>query len=182
MAARWPECYCRWALIIIPPTLFSPGVADPFQNMVLRAQTHIDLPALGGFVIKAGVIQDAQFTDLLTRLRLSCQSLGLFGFGRDQFGQGGVDPGCESRWSAARIEDLRVIRPLRSARRVHRHLGGHHRRIGLSNLPVQVQTGPLGHFMLTMEEAWGMLGAEVLLLVVSQHLGFVTGVLDHGHR
>ncbi len=41
------------ALIIIPPTLFSPGVADPLQNMVLRQKTPMDRPALGGFVIKA---------------------------------------------------------------------------------------------------------------------------------
>ncbi len=85
-----------------------------------------------------------------TSLRLSCQ--GLFGFGRDPFGQGGVDPGREGWWSAARMGDLRVIRPLRGARRVHQHLDGHHRRIGLSDLPIQVQTGPLGHFMRTMKE------------------------------
>ncbi len=42
-----------WALIIISPTLFSPGVAAHFKNMVLRAQTHMGRPALGGFVIKA---------------------------------------------------------------------------------------------------------------------------------
>ncbi len=41
------------ALIIIPPTLFSPGVAVTLQNIVLRAQTHMGRPALGGFVIKA---------------------------------------------------------------------------------------------------------------------------------
>ncbi len=41
------------ALIIIPLTLFSPGVAAPLQNMVLRAQTHMGRPSLGGFVIKA---------------------------------------------------------------------------------------------------------------------------------
>ncbi len=41
------------ALIIIPPTLFSPGVAAPLQNMLLRAQTHMGRPALSGFVIKA---------------------------------------------------------------------------------------------------------------------------------
>ncbi len=41
------------ALIIIPPTLFSHGVAAPLQNMVLRAQTHMGRPALGGFVTKA---------------------------------------------------------------------------------------------------------------------------------
>ncbi len=44
------------ALIIIPPTLFSPGVAASLQNMVLRAQTHMGLPALGGFVIKAAEV------------------------------------------------------------------------------------------------------------------------------
>ncbi len=32
------------ALIIIPPTLFSHGVAAPLQNMVLRAQTHMGRP------------------------------------------------------------------------------------------------------------------------------------------
>ncbi len=41
------------ALIIISPTLFSSGVATPLQNMVLRPQTHMGRPALGGFVIKA---------------------------------------------------------------------------------------------------------------------------------
>ncbi len=40
------------ALIIISPTLFSLGVAAPLQNMLLRAQTHMGRPALGGFVIK----------------------------------------------------------------------------------------------------------------------------------
>ncbi len=42
------------ALIIIPPTLFSAGGGAPLQNMLLRAQTHMGRPALGGFVIKAG--------------------------------------------------------------------------------------------------------------------------------
>ncbi len=33
-----PVIGCGWiALIIIPPTLFSPGVAASLQNMVLRA-------------------------------------------------------------------------------------------------------------------------------------------------
>ncbi len=41
------------ALIIILPTLFSPSVAAPLQNMVLRTQTHMGRPALGGFVINA---------------------------------------------------------------------------------------------------------------------------------
>ncbi len=41
------------ALIINPPTPFSLGVADPLQNIHLRAQTHIERLALGGFVIKA---------------------------------------------------------------------------------------------------------------------------------
>ncbi len=41
------------ALIIISPTLFSPDVAAPLQNMVLRAQTHMGRPAFGEFVIKA---------------------------------------------------------------------------------------------------------------------------------
>ncbi len=36
---------------LIPLTLFSPGVSAPFQNMGLRAQTHMGQPALGGFVI-----------------------------------------------------------------------------------------------------------------------------------
>ncbi len=40
-------------MIIIPPTLFSPCVAAPLQNMVLHAQPHMGRPALGGFVIKA---------------------------------------------------------------------------------------------------------------------------------
>ncbi len=35
--------------------MFSPGVAAPLQNMVLRAQTYMGRPALGGFVIKAAV-------------------------------------------------------------------------------------------------------------------------------
>ncbi len=39
-------------MIIIPPTLFSPGGAASLQNMVLRAKTHVGRPALGGFVIK----------------------------------------------------------------------------------------------------------------------------------
>ncbi len=42
---------------MIPPTLFSPGfspsVAAPLQNILLRAQIHMGRPALGGFVIKA---------------------------------------------------------------------------------------------------------------------------------
>ncbi len=41
------------ALIIIPLTLFSPGVAAPLQNMVLRAQTHIVRQVFSGFVIQA---------------------------------------------------------------------------------------------------------------------------------
>ncbi len=32
------------ALIIIPPTLFSPSVAAPLQNMVLRAQAYMGRP------------------------------------------------------------------------------------------------------------------------------------------
>ncbi|WP_245562010.1 hypothetical protein [Lamprocystis purpurea] len=98
-----------------------------------------------------GVIQDAQFTALLTGLRLSGQGLGLFGFGRDQFGQGRVAAGREGRWSAARTGDLRVIRPLRGARRVHQRLGRGDGGAGLPDLAGQVQTGPLGHRMLSME-------------------------------
>ncbi len=43
------------------------------------------------------MIQRAQFTDLLTGLRLSRQCLGLFGFGLNQVSQGGVNPGREGR-------------------------------------------------------------------------------------
>ncbi len=43
------------ALIIISPTLFSPAVPAPFQNMVLRVQTNMGRPVFGGFVIKANV-------------------------------------------------------------------------------------------------------------------------------
>ncbi len=53
----WPRVPpVRWALIIIPPTLFSFSVAAPLQNMVLRPQTHMGWPALGGFVIKASAV------------------------------------------------------------------------------------------------------------------------------
>ncbi len=41
------------ALIIIPSTLFSQDIAAPFQNIVLRAQTHMDRLALDGIMIKA---------------------------------------------------------------------------------------------------------------------------------
>ena len=41
------------ALIIDPPTPFSPEASDPLQNMALRANTHIDRAVLGGFMIKA---------------------------------------------------------------------------------------------------------------------------------
>jgi hypothetical protein len=97
------------------------------------------------------VIEDAQFTDRLTGLRLSRQGLSLLAFGVDHVGQGGVNPGRDN--------------------------GG-----GLFDLADQVQTGPLRHLMLAMKEVGGILGAEVLRLVVPQRLGFVTGALDHGHR
>jgi len=41
-------------LIIILPTSFSPEVAEPSKNMVLRAQDDIKRLVLGEFVIKAG--------------------------------------------------------------------------------------------------------------------------------
>ncbi len=65
-----PSSWCSGlALIIIPPTLFSPGVAASLQNIVLRAQTHMGQPALGGFVIKAfWIIKSVMgFRQFLTR-------------------------------------------------------------------------------------------------------------------
>ncbi len=40
------------ALIIILPSLFSPGAAAPLRNMALCAQIHMGRPTLGRFVIK----------------------------------------------------------------------------------------------------------------------------------
>ncbi len=40
-------------MIIIPLTLFSPDVAAPLQNIILRTQTHMGRLALGGFMIEA---------------------------------------------------------------------------------------------------------------------------------
>ncbi len=59
------------ALIIIPPTLFSPGVAAPMQNMVLHEKTHMGRPPLGGFVIKAARIPTAG-ARLPSRARRPC--------------------------------------------------------------------------------------------------------------
>ncbi len=53
------------ALIIIPPTLFSPGVAIPLYNIVLRPQTHMGRLALGGFVIKADGVDWKEVFDVL---------------------------------------------------------------------------------------------------------------------
>ena len=49
---RWAD-HRAGALIINPPTSFSPEASDPMQNMALRANTHIGRAVLGGFMIKA---------------------------------------------------------------------------------------------------------------------------------
>ncbi len=66
-------------MIIILPTLFSHGVSAPLQNMVLRAQTHMSRPALGGFVIKAVVIHLTITLRAGAGVRLVCEFLELSG-------------------------------------------------------------------------------------------------------